>query len=93
MGVLGASVLESLLGGIANHGGRLEIGLAQLEVNDVHSRTLEIFRPLAHLDGEEWLDHLAAPRHHPALPRRRRARRICHIMDGPSRSTLDLLPG
>src|SRR5262249_22991638 len=62
-------------------------------MNHVDAPPLEIDGPFAHLDGKERLDRSAARRHHPVLPRRLRARRICHIICGPSRRTLDLLPG
>ena len=93
VGVLGAAILQSLLRCVSDDSGRFEVGLAELQVNHVDAPPLEVFCPLAHLDGEEWLDQRAARRHHPVFPKRLRARRICHIMRGPSRRTLDLLPG
>ena len=80
-------------------GGRVEIGLAELEVDDVGPLALERLGALEHLDGQEWLDLPRPPGDHGALrgprpnPRRRRAARTWASMRGPSLITLTREPG
>src|SRR5713226_2105132 len=87
--VPGPAVLERLLGGLADDGRRLEVGLAELEVDDVDPLALHGLGALEHLHREERLDLLGAPR---GLSRQRAAR-ISRSIRGPSLSTPTLEPG
>jgi len=88
------AVLDRARQGVADGRWRLEIGLAELEVDDVDAGALELLGSLRDLDGEERLDLLDALRegHERRLPTRRRARATCQSMAGPWRSTPTLLP-
>src|SRR5262249_52006251 len=87
-------VLDRARQGVAHRRGRLEVGLAELEVDHVDAGALELLRPLRDLDGQERLDLLDPPRerHAPPRPTRPRAAMICHTMPGPRRSPPTLLP-
>src|SRR5439155_16716063 len=79
---------------LADHRGRLEVRLAQLEMHDIDARALERLRPLPHLHREERLDLSDPPREaHRRLPARSLAVTICQNIPGPCRSTPTLLPG
>src|SRR5262249_23479706 len=97
VGIPRAAVLEGFLGRFSDHGRRVEVGLAELEVDDVGALPLQLLGALEDLDGEERLDGAGASSDHgetrgrPA--RRRRVARICRTMRGPSRSTVTLEPG
>ena len=82
--VASVTVLDRLLERLADHRWRLEVRLAELEVDHVDARPLERLRALSHLDREERLDLPDPPREaHPALPALRLARTICHSIPGP----------
>ena len=87
-------ILDRARQGVANRRRRLEVGLAELEVDDVVAGALELLGSLRDLDGEKRLDLLDTPRerHERRLPTRRRACTICQSMPGPWRSTPTLLP-
>jgi hypothetical protein len=96
--VAGAPVLEGLLGGFADDRRRLEVGLAELEMDHVGPLALEGLGALEHLHGQEGLDLLRPAGDHPPASRaaraiRRRAATICASMRGPSLSTPTLEPG
>ena len=64
-----AAVLDRLLDRLADHRGRLEVRLAELEMHDIDARALERLRPLPHLHREERLDLPDPPREaHRCLP-------------------------
>src|SRR5207245_4314848 len=88
------AVLERAGEGVSNDRRRLEVGLAELEVDHVDAGPLELPGPLGHLDREKGLDFLDPPRERHehlrlTLPR---ARRICQSITGPCCSTPTLLP-
>jgi hypothetical protein len=62
VGVAGAPVLERLLGRLADDRRRLEVRLAELQVDDVDPLPLEGLGALEDLDGQERLDLLRTAR-------------------------------
>ncbi len=75
MRVAGPTVLDRARQGVAHGRRRLEIGLAELEVDHVDAGALELLGPLRDFDGEKRLDLLDPPRerHERPRPTRRRA--------------------
>ena len=97
VGVAGAAVLQRPLGRRADHRRGLEVGLAELEVDDVDAGPLQRLRALEHLHREKGLDLSGPARDHrvpfPASSRRRRrAAMIWASMRGPSFKTPTLEP-
>ena len=80
--------------GVTNDRRRLEVGLAELEVDHVDASPLELLGPLGHLDRQKWLDVLDPPRerHDRLRVTLLRALRICQSIPGPCRRTRTLLP-
>ena len=92
--VAGAAVFQGLLGRFADDRRRVEVGLAELEMNDVDPLTPERLCPITYLHGEEGLDPLHPWRwSHRRHPTRSRAAVICRNIPGPLPSTRTLLPG
>ncbi len=93
MRVTRPTVLDRAREGVADDRWRLEVWLAELEVNHVDAGPLELLGSFGHLDREKRLDLLDPPsERHARLLIRRRAIMICQSMPGPCRSTLTLLP-
>ena len=69
--VTGAAVLQRLLGRLPDHRRRLEVGLAELEVDDIDAGPLQRLRALEHLHREKRLDLPGPARDHAPLPRPR----------------------
>src|SRR3970040_185844 len=86
------AVLERLLGRLADHRRRVEVGLAELEVDDVLALALELLRPLEDLDGKKGLDGVRALRRH-CRARARRAASIWPGLRGPSLNPPPFEPG
>ena len=84
VGVASATVLERSLESLPDHEGRLEVGLAKLQMDHVDASSLQRLGTLTHLDGQEGLDLLDAPREpHRPLQMRNRARTIWFTIPGP----------
>src|SRR5205823_4853803 len=93
-----ATVLQRLLGRLADHRRRVEIGLAELQVDHVGAEALQRLGAMEDFDGEKRLDGLRAPRDHgrpraPPAPTRSRAAMTWASIRGPSLATLTREPG
>ena len=76
MGVAGLAFLDRAGRRLLDAGGRGEVGLADLQMDDVIPLGLQLHRPFQHLHGEEGSDLLGTLRDHRNPPRG--SRQIVH---------------